>query len=480
MKKKKKYYAGGGTIGINYLESPLGELVQNDINVAKAQSNAATNPLTMAMQMLGSLSMNYGFNNMMALGGTTDGTVEVENKEVAETPDGQLMEFKGATHEQGGINANLPDGTDIFSERIKVKGVSMAERKKAREIKLAKMKKKLAKNPTDSILKDTIARLEMNNEKADQEDMQLQEMIGMLEKGSKGEYALGGTTGGPINPNLISELVSLLDPNAIKAGLDKTVSLNYADTPAIDPSTKSAGLDTTIPAADSTGGNNLLDKITSALGNINLEKGPNSQATAGNILGTAGSLVSTFAPLLNTRKNRAGDTPNVNYFEDFGTDALQTIQDAQSFVDDTKAAKLQNLQSRTASQRKRNRNSARSINTQRALDLQTEANANLAENNIYSDFANQMMRLLGQEAQQENLIDRTVMQGEAQRDTADRQDRDNYFTNLASDFTNIGSGLQATGKNLNAMQTQKVMMNLLNQMSKYGITVDGSGTISKK
>ena len=48
--------------------------------------------------------------------------VEVEGGEVAETPSGQLLDFKGPSHKEGGINTSLPPGTDIFSETIKIGG----------------------------------------------------------------------------------------------------------------------------------------------------------------------------------------------------------------------------------------------------------------------------------------------------------------------------------------------------------------------
>mgnify|MGYP006921298207 CR=1 FL=1 len=47
------------------------------------------------------------------------GNVEVEDQETAKLPDGKLVKFEGDTHEQGGIQTELPGGTVIFSDHIK-------------------------------------------------------------------------------------------------------------------------------------------------------------------------------------------------------------------------------------------------------------------------------------------------------------------------------------------------------------------------
>ena len=79
--------------------------------------------------------------------------VEVEGGEVAETPSGQLLDFKGPSHKEGGINTSLPPGTDIFSETIKIGGKSLAEikKKKSRDVnKYSKDTDGIAKNSRES------------------------------------------------------------------------------------------------------------------------------------------------------------------------------------------------------------------------------------------------------------------------------------------------------------------------------------------
>ena len=205
MKMKKKKYAFGGSTdplaGLlairasrkgedpGFIESPDTAIAQNNIMKANAMQKANSNPWTQGLDVLGSLAVQYGtsmmnsgsatqtlngeaastegfvgfMNNLFggqkqvkAFGGKVKGSqVEVEGKEVGELPNGQLLEFKGPSHEQGGIDAILPGGTDIFSKRISIDGVSMADRKKKREKEANRIAKRLDKNSADPVLKNT-------------------------------------------------------------------------------------------------------------------------------------------------------------------------------------------------------------------------------------------------------------------------------------------------------------------------------------
>jgi len=88
-----------------------------------------------------------------------------------------------------------------------------------------------------------------------------------------------------------------------------------------------------------------------------------------------------------------------------------------------------------------------------------------------------MMSIMAQKAQMENQQDQVVMQGEQNRDLADRQDRDNFFTQMAQDIATKGQGLQETGYDINKIKERNVIDNLLKQLSKYGISVDSSGLV---
>jgi hypothetical protein len=925
---KRKYANGTGYQGVvNYLETPSGELAKNEIAKAKALEEGANNPWVIGLNTASQLVQQYGAAalgaipqdeppamtagdaasgalgttggmtaNMggasqvgtlagkagggMANGGTVQKVpVEVENMEIGELPNGGMVQFKGNTHENGGINLDLPEGTDIFSERIKIKGVSMAERKKNREKQEKKIEMKLSENPTDRILQETFKKIKEDNALVEHNDKLIQQTIDTLQKGVRGEFAFGtgplgldendpvdptnpevdptsmnfsgeknngtsmmpdkfqgkyvhyapttvmneedayhrtfgdllknmfttekgrqnrvmqgkdalvtvefanggkvptypnGTgeegvepetptteeviegserhkellaleekkkqwqaqqdyfassgvnptavdrdtfisqypnlagedyapegsvlynfgstlppddfssapgfvpfTSGPTNEqfltgtadpgdipeytlvdspeererkwlleewkkenegiqgyyqNVYSEQVDtdngtewvnktewlpleagqevptnkpfrpigeqppegwmpkgtpsfmwggktkkanggkvyaangatlggIPDPkslndflqvlnNASNLGTDlqDMMSLNYSDAPIsgvdINPylqednslmseisqnedgpfsnlnqgefpgkwdeylkwaNLMDQGIDPTKINADGTYGDTglkLMEETPEGEFKLNpeieteesriLKSDPNAKnnpvssfiqtmqgmnINPGDLIGLAGNAVSTFGPLLNTLRNRATDTPNENFFKDFGKEGLEKIKKSQEFADDVRAENLKSLGLKSAAQRNRNRNSARSINTMRALDLATEAQANQTEAQIHTNFAQLMGNLLANEAQALNLQDQVVMGGEQARDLADRQDKDTFATNLGRDIATIGTGLQHTGKDINTIKQQEVMLNLLNQLSKYGITVDNTGNL---
>ena len=240
MKKKRilKYDTGGSIdeylnikrrrIGElpNSIETPDEAIAQNELNLSKAlvkSENGLTNTLDFlgaaglqigtSMMSKGSLGENPSglekalFNNkdsiigalnllggssQFAKGGTVNNPkVEVEGQEVAELPNGQVGEFQGPSHEDGGIKMNLPEGTDIYSKRIKVEGKTMAERKLARERKIESLMKLIEKNPLDKTLKQTLKKVQENNDFLDEKDMLIQNTLHSYNQGIKRAY--GGT-----------------------------------------------------------------------------------------------------------------------------------------------------------------------------------------------------------------------------------------------------------------------------------------------
>lgn len=98
--------------------------------------------------------------------------IEAEGQEIVEEPNGNMYELQGASHEQGGIDMNVPEGSQIYSKRLKgVDGRTMAERKKFREQHLAKLEKLIQLNPNDRLLRKTYEKTVRDFKKQDEEDM---------------------------------------------------------------------------------------------------------------------------------------------------------------------------------------------------------------------------------------------------------------------------------------------------------------------
>lgn len=589
MKKKKilKYSTGGSIdeylnikrrrIGElpNSIETPDEAIAQNELNLSKAlvkSENGLTNTLDFlgaaglqigtSMMSKGSLGENPSglekalFNNkdsiigalnllggfsQFAKGGTVNNPrVEIEGQEVAELPNGQVGEFQGPSHEDGGIKMNLPEGTDIYSKRIKVEGKTMAERKLSRERKIKALEKLIEKNPLDKTLRETLKKVQENNDFLDEKDMLIQNTLHSYNQGIKRayggtlededfeddeelndefsyadyiedeeedddfyyddeeesedksymyeeeeedyddedeedeeEYKMGGTVkkfalGGPIP--IFSSKVNPLIHNIVNSYIlgNDTLTQNIVDTtdrPGVEP-TDSGVEKTTTPEKEGFS----LDKL---FGNISL----------GDAIGMAGSLKGAYADKKNTLANRASDNPNINYFKNYGKKGLETLKGAKGIFQSTRDVNLEDINRQRTSIVKRNNNSARGINTQRALNLASDSKITDAKNKVYQDYANKLSSMLLKQSDLENQQDLRVMSGEAQRDMNDRKDKDNFYTQLGIDEQSIATGIQKFGKNLNKGLERKLNAQALSMLSKWfnsEITSDGLKTTGKK
>jgi hypothetical protein len=545
MKKKcatkKKYgYGSSGTISPQ-LENPINTIYQSQIDSAYASSQHSdlVNGLNIfggaamgvggQMMAAGKMDGNSGFakfvnNNgkgvmsglgtinassqFLATGGIVNSNtpIEAEGQEVMETPNGQVSEIEGASHEQGGVNMNVPEGTKIYSKRIEKFGETMAERKKVREKKLTNLNKLLENSKGDVAVKNAYKRsVEALNEQ-EQTDLQTQEMYGAMaalhehtfgtNENNTEEYA-GGT--GPYgiskksaksknlaNPDFMlpsygqfQEPISNREEKPFSMFKDMT-GVPYAQ--PIETSTL-----TTITPEQTVKNAKILElgKMSSSKFVDNNKKTETDKLDSkmpgiGDMIGMAGNLYSAFAPMNNTLENRAGDTPNVNSFKDYGEEGLKTIDKTKQYVNQVRDEKLQNLELDRTGAIKRNSNSARGVNTMRALNLATDAGINNQKDATYDTFAQQMMGILGQEAGMQNQKDQVVMTGEQEKDLNDRKDRDNFYTQLGKDKSTMGEGVQNIGKDLNAMKQNKMMTNVINQLSKYGLAFDEKGNLIEK
>ena len=471
MKKKKpqKYPLGTGKNGVvrHYIESPDETMVENDIMLAKAREKADNNGWAQGLNLIGNMAIQYG-TSMAGAGGAggtfkdggsgktiesggfkggnfgapMDGSmyaafggqvnsqeVEVEGGEVAKLPDGGLIDFKGPDHKDDGIKTSLPVGTDIFSKRIMIGGKTMAERETDRSKKEFTLEKLLKDNSMDTILKGTLKRTKSNNAMEQEKDKRLQDVVRLIKQ-------MGET-------NIKGEPTEFGDGGSVMGNLFRGL------TGGVDPET----------------------------GEVVDSKLPNF--SGGDLVGLAGTLYSAFEPGKNTERARAGDTPNINAFKDFGNDALDRIDDAKTFIGGQQDNALKNIESNRIAATTKNRGTARGINTLRTLDTVSNVQATDASNDVYDNFAKQMVGLLSQQAGFENEQDTKVMAGEDTRDDRDRRDRDNYFSQLAVDIGTKGQGIQQVGKMLNENKKNTVSENLLNDTSK-GYKVDGNGNITLK
>ena len=241
----------------------------------------------------------------------------------------------------------------------------------------------------------------------------------------------------------------------------------------IGSTNKSTSTDNTVaPAKSAPGsvGNDATEEDTKRGGYV---------PTAGDLLTLAGTAYSAFAPMANTLENRAGDTPNVNKYKDFGKESLDTLARAAGFLTQERDNSNRKVASASRGAKKSGRAGARGINQVRAMDLATDINSTNAQADIDTAFANKTLGLLGQKANLQSTIDQVVMGGEQAADLADRQDRDNFYTQLGKDKASKGEGIQQLGKNVNTMLQNPILMNLLENMGQY-VSMDAKGNFVAK
>ena len=513
MKTKKKKY-GLGTSIKNYMDDPSTKLAQNQIDIANAQLQAATNPWLIGLSSLGNSAMQYGINmknpngssgfgdstggkaanallpilgNMQfAFGGGIPGgvPVEVEGQEVGEMPNGEMIEFKGPSHEQGGIDTQLPAGTEMYSKRIKVDGIDMATRAKKRKKKEMTLEQLMEKNSSDVLIKNSLSRTKETNVVEESADQKIQEYVTQLE-GKKGEHKFGDSVKNPFS----------FDPNAMQDQMSNFLASIAMSKNNGMPTLGNFGPNLNIPqvftgAENTLKGNSLdlgsslnlgkplnfdMNKSQKKVGNFvegiggpEKETSNNGMLTSGDMISMLGTAYSAFAPMQNTLKSRAGDTPNINPFENYGKNGLNSISEAMGMVQGQEDKAIKDIGTSTAAQIKRGRNSARGVNQMRMSDLAASMQESGAVSEARNNAAKMMQELFGTQAGLQNQQDQVVMQGEATRDDNDRRDRDNFFSQLGIDKASAGQGVQELGKDFNQLKQNEVVMKLMSQVSKYG------------
>lgn len=455
MKKIKYAFGTSKTNPVN-IQSPNQAIAENDIMWAKAQEGVDSDFLIKALDTLGGFALNTGLNMMggssmagdlksdstksrllkkniadpkSSMVADTIGTrvaayggsnIEVEGDEVAQYPTGDLVQFDGPRHENGGIDVNLPNGTDIYSDRISIDNKTMAQRKLEREKNAAKFAKMYEKNKSADV-KSTLDRILEINAQQEAFDLEIQGTANRLTpQNGMTPKAAGGT-----------------------------------------------GPEGTGSTEDETFLNSLLSYFQSA-----------GSPTGGDIIGTIGNLMQANNPRKLTLENRAGDQPNVNAFENYGKNALAKLDQAKGSLQGNLDLALLDIDKSAQAATRTNSNGARSINTARALNLATQSVAQDAKAKANVEYANMLTQMLTGEAAMLNDIDARVMTGDQNANEADRMDRDAFFTQLSKDEVARGQAISGVGKNMNALKEREYNQNLLDAMFDYSKVNLKSGKVS--
>jgi len=478
-----------------------------------------------------------------ALGGTVSSNIpiNVEDGEIMKLPNGQQVEMKGSRHEQGGIDTVAPEGTTIYSDRLKVNGKTLAERQKIRANKELKLAKLLKGNEADAISKNTLERVQAQNRQEDDKDKQMMAFANQMEEdlsvidtfmngGMVKSYANGtpyvdfygnddelyqyDTINNRYNKRKYDDTnkqYSWEEFKPDKTFVDNYLTSNYNDSVPIGALGKLQGQSdnfdaaTYIPRSDLKGyrqhsdllinpttlelnltnnsgkqygiddlitgfpTNDNMSTSSDTLSSLTDDTETDSTRTVGDKLGLASSIFSGVAPLATTIANRVGDKANTNFFKTVGTRALSQLDNVEANINSQQELTERENRLLTNTMSVSNRNNAGSVNTLRAID--SASTTQLAENNskIVSNFLTQLSNVGGQKAQIMQQSDMQNAQAETQREENDKKDRDNYYSNLGRNLNNIGTVGQTQAKIMNEQQLGQDQMDVMSQMSAYGL-----------
>lgn len=525
--------------------------------------------------------------------------IEAEHGEIVQEPTGEMYELDGATHEEGGIPLEVPGGTEIFSDRlIGADGNTMAQRKKNRENRLAKIQKELNKFPDDASLKKTLRRVQKQNAFEEQLDMQLMQQAQQAKMLAQQEAQLAqkqqaqaqggqmGAEGSPEEMGLMQGLEQGFYPSMVQGGgempvegevpqdvpgegmeeempqeefavggrvnrpggipglpayllkdLPGMIEQAKGNTPLVDTGnpddvvytaedeargekvipevviTKKNKKFTPVyvgkPQLSFTGQNNLMNSInanslsTGPKENITpVAPLPGSQNTNSNSTNTSGNSKFNFeypfkgmtlgdaigmyanhkAPqeLMKNTIDQYRYTPEeINHFKNYGKEALKTLRGQAGLIDTQHDLASQNLQLSRNTMNNLNNNSARGINTLRALNMASNAQTDAQQRELDMARASQMLSLGSQIAQQQNAIDQMVMKGDEERANRNLQNQDNYFTNMAKNISTKYQSLAKNAEALNEIKKRNAQEKLIGRLYN-DFTADKNGNIKAK
>ena len=178
-----------------------------------------------------------------------------------------------------------------------------------------------------------------------------------------------------------------------------------------------------------------------------------------------------FGPMATTFASRATDKPNQNFYEQFGQDAISTLEGTKGFLGQQFKMQEAKVGEFARNARKRFNNTARSINQQRTLGQMSNMQATDMLNKAYQNFAVGMIGVDNQLAQLKFQQGLHTAKGATDAADKDAADKDNFWTNLSSDITNAGSAMQAAGKGLNTKEQDKDINKLMTKLSPFGIGI---------
>lgn len=521
-KKKRKKKASYGTQGkkiTNFIPGIDDATASANLMLDKANAAAMSDPTAMGInmggQILGSLlsQQGAGFNleeaGLAAFGQEGENRkVEAEGEEVMDGPTTGPQKIQGPSHDNGGVDMEVPFDTDIFSDRVvDESGKTMAERKEVRERKKKSIVEMLEKGGKhDAAKRNAYKRKLKQLESQEQKDLESQSQAGLLasllqmphsgnedgeasvepqaepqqteelpqenvvkpqNENSEGEIAANGLTG------LMGAGVDLVNSfNKQKEGLNTLADLNFGETPEVSDEDIGATIQGQNAISQgraeqsenrgqtSSSGDNFFSRLLSGDVDVNLPGMGDVMKLAGNVKGARDGIKSV-------EEARAGDSIHTNQYENVGEDALETYENMGADLEGMKASEKQRILRQTKAAKRNARANSRGVNQMRATDAIAEMQSAVAQNDLFSKIASQQMDIDNKKAATQMSASQAKAKGkQIARDLNDK-DRHAYHTAKGAAKQNIAKAMQVTGKDLNDMKLNRQQIELLDMLSDH-------------
>lgn len=437
--------------------------------------------------------------NQYALGGEIEEEipVEVEGGEILQTPDGEIQEVEGPRHEEGGVKMDLPEATQVFSDRVLgADGKTMAERKKDRDTRVSKLQAKLDKNPDDLNLKKTLRTTLDAFQKIEEKDLAYMEQMNNAKKeirkymfgGAIQKFSLGTKS---VTPDPLEKILGLVGDNK-----EKQTTFNMFDPNGDMILQKEDDRFSGQSLADKLG---LSGEVKSGLnsGDTSVRKDPLSifdrlktwgeseqgkktkgalediSSNTGNILSGIGSYKAMTDTKKTLKESLERSTTNPNFYKDYGKQAEKDFDTLFEDLDFNKNMEEMDLESERSANVLANRTSARGVNTLRAMDTSSQMAYDKAKRDLNKNYIASKLGLKQGKITMSLQNEAQRIAGAKEADINNRQDLAAYYNNLMLLQAVDAQNYQSLGKNLNASKRNKEELDILNQINKNYTYKDG-------
>jgi hypothetical protein len=199
----------------------------------------------------------------------------------------------------------------------------------------------------------------------------------------------------------------------------------------------------------------------------------------GDYIGGLGAIAGPVMGLMNTEANRRATEANArtNRYQGVGQRAIDAWRAAQGYAYNDYGEDIRDIATKYNTLGANYRAGASSVNTLRGVLPMLTAGQTGEDLKARELYGRRMEDLLGKEGEATYRQDVDQARGATAIDEAKAQDIDAYFSSRGQNLEDIAGGVQNIGALFNKTRENQTNMNLISQLSKYGLGFDNNGNL---